>query len=1579
MSELMTPKGGPSPLKKLSKDSPLRRLIKIFRTNTVVKHHFQSPRSEKPIGVAKAFFKSGYNFQSSVIPGYGDYDRFARYCLSGDTLIATTNKEGCLKLSEIVEKFEAGEDIHVFSCDKEAKELVVAPISKAWKTKTDKIWEVELDDGSIVQCTKEHPFMLKNGSYKMAQDLEENDALMVFQRSVLEKYRNQKNKYRVIHIPGRGWIGEHKLVAEMKRGKKILPEEDLHVHHVDFDGLNNLPENLEIMTREDHLAYHNQHNEHMSEVMKMRWSDGGDLFERKEEILANLFPPLNSEGMNRIKQDQLGARDNKNRLGFKNSNSDEGFEIKNIINNWKPGISAYELAEKCGVHYGKFSARIKWSGFENYRDFVEKTFDYKPQINHKARPSRNQLPDLREVVNVLDLHGEISQNKVSKILEVSPGFLLKLIKITGFNKWKEFIVIYKEEREFLDNLLNEWWNKKITIQEIYNSYDKGDSKKSIAQKLNTYPAFIDNILFDNGHKSWRDFVVNYYNHKVVSVKETDRLEDVYDLTVPGHNNFMIMDKSCKSMIVVHNSDYAEMESYPILNKALDILSDEITQKDEDGRIIRVISENKEIEEILTGLFEDVLHLNGKDIYKLSRSLCKYGDVFYVIDATEDHGVINLINMPANEVEREEGFDKEEPTAVRFKWNRMGSNELPNAYVAHFRLDGNDLFKPYGQCLHVGTCILTKDGIKEAKDIKKGDYVLSFNVEEQKQEFSKVLDTINSGKKLCYKIKTRHNVIEASKEHKILIYRDNEFKYVSTLDLKIGDKLTISKEHNTENQVKIDKNKPLSNKNGYWKNLDCIPDYVNKEFARLFGFMLGDGWITGSNRVSLAWGEDDKLNYFYKELLEKFSGKEARFEYRSHKEGITNPGSIASVGSGSKMLSTILQRMGFEGSVYTKRIPNWVFSASKEIREEVLQGMQDADGSEFTDKWCTRYQIELANEELIKDFKTLVQSLGYKSNNISKRNRGFGDIIEGVEVKSRRDCFYFYFYKKPNNQYKSQDIEDRKTNEFILEPIVSIEKSGVHETCDIYVDHKDHNFYANGIVVHNSYLEAARRPWRQLVLMEDAMMVYRITRAPERRVYYLDIMGIPPDDIDGIVAKFNQTIKKEKVVNEQGKIDLRYGSTMSMEEDYVIPVRGQESGTRIDTLPGGQNASDIEDIEFIKKNLFASLGIPKAFLTFDEDAGAKVALTQEDIRFSRTVSRIQEAIINELLKIAIIHLYLKGIRGKDLVNFEIKMTNPSTVAELQKNELWRARMELVQQAGEGVFDTTFIYKNFLHLTDETIDMIRKGQIMDKMFQSKLMQLEGGTGMPGDMGGMGITAGPRGVGMGGMGMGGMGMGGLGGVGGPVDMGMGGGMGGTAPPPLPMEGFNPAAAGGDRSGERTDLVGSNQDLSRGRHSDGKNERTKKARGLDELPDAGIVKRKDVIDTTTDVGVSDIRAVGIDESMRQLQPYLSEYRKLSSVCRDDMLNKILYKSYPTTRPAHRKASNCNSVTGFCLTEAFGGSITESGIVLKENVSTRTFLLEGIREQLMQEIDSSEILEESMNSAEKRTEEIIKRIYTKT
>ena len=248
---------------------------------------------------------------------------------------------------------------------------------------------------------------------------------------------------------------------------------------------------------------------------------------------------------------------------------------------------------------------------------------------------------------------------------------------------------------------------------------------------------------------------------------------------------------------------------------------------------------------------------------------------------------------------------------------------------------------------------------------------------------------------------------------------------------------------------------------------------------------------------------------------------------------------------------------------------------------------------------------------------------------------------------------------------------------------------------------------------SSVLESARRIWRQLILIEDAMLVYRVIRAPERRVFYIDVGNVPPEDVTNYIEQAQTSLKRNQVVDkDNGQVDLRY-NPLSVDEDYFLPVRGGESGTRIDTLAGGQNTAAIEDVQYVQKKLFAALKVPKAYLGYDEDIGAKATLAQEDIRFSRTIQRIQKTIISELNKLAMVHLYCHGYDGEDLSDFILRLSNPSSVAQQQKLELIRSRFEIAGTAPEGAVHRAWIQKNVLGLTDDEIKQVREGRLKDKV--------------------------------------------------------------------------------------------------------------------------------------------------------------------------------------------------------------------------------------------------------------------------
>ncbi len=252
----------------------------------------------------------------------------------------------------------------------------------------------------------------------------------------------------------------------------------------------------------------------------------------------------------------------------------------------------------------------------------------------------------------------------------------------------------------------------------------------------------------------------------------------------------------------------------------------------------------------------------------------------------------------------------------------------------------------------------------------------------------------------------------------------------------------------------------------------------------------------------------------------------------------------------------------------------------------------------------------------------------------------------------------------------------------------------------------------------SVLDPARRIWRQLVLLEDAMIAYRVVRAPERRIFKIDVGNIPPQDVSQYMEKVKTEMKRNQLVDAQtGRVDLRY-NPLSLEEDYFIPMRGGV-GSDISSLQGASSLNDIDDVKYLRDKLFAAIKIPQAYLTNleggDED---KTTLAQKDIRFARTIHRLQRSVVAELEKMAIVHLYTLGYRGQDLLSFKITLNNPSRLAELQQLEYMRTKFETATAVPEGTYSKRWVASNILGLSDSEFLRNQRETFYDRKYQQAL---------------------------------------------------------------------------------------------------------------------------------------------------------------------------------------------------------------------------------------------------------------------
>jgi len=818
------------------------------------------------------------------------------------------------------------------------------------------------------------------------------------------------------------------------------------------------------------------------------------------------------------------------------------------------------------------------------------------------------------------------------------------------------------------------------------------------------------------------------------------------------------------------AEFASMEDTADIATALNVYADESCATDENGKTFHIYSDTPQVQRALEELFYDVLNIEF-NARRMVRNLVKNGDYFMYVEVVPDYGVINVEPLPVNEVEREEGFDKHDPYAVRFRLITRGGKYLENWQMLHFRILGNDLFLPYGtsflesarrpwrQLCHLsGTRVLTSTGYKNIEDIVAGETVYTHIPESKKTVKAKVKHVLDMGKQPIVSVETSHRTIKVTPNHGLLtLDKNGTFLYKKASDLvqshgqggstsKNADKLVLpavmsgnpSLQINFQDfannySVKLTKKASEIERKGIMrrlKQLDTATGYKNvhlflngskklswsdyqlvqqefglttpveyyhrnskkksiffgannhsyeldKDFMKFFGFMLGDGWVK-SNGFGFALGVYEQQNEEYIGYASKLFGNNYSL---SKKEGTQS----AQVNWSNTEVADVFRHIGFKTGFANKHIPNWVYDLDLSARRALVQGMFDADGCDNTKTIC------FANKKLMEQTQELCWTIGIPTG-------------KTISVRPERQGH--------KESYKLWLDLTKPSEEVVYENVLRVVQEEQGQTWDLEVDHEEHNFLANGIVTHNT-------------MMEDSMLVYRLVRSPERRVFYIDVSAVHPNDIPSYMEAVKEGMRGASVIEQQtGRQDFRY-NPLSIDEDYFLPTRPNNQ-TKIESLAGGQNATAIEDVEFIHKKLIAALMVPKAYLTYDEAISSKATLAQEDIRFSRTVGQVQKILIAELNKLAMIHLYALGFSGEDLLNFEISFSNPSTVAVQQKLALVSSKIEIAGKALElsketGLLSFNYIQSEILGLRPEQINVIKQEARQDQVAMAELKKL------------------------------------------------------------------------------------------------------------------------------------------------------------------------------------------------------------------------------------------------------------------
>jgi hypothetical protein len=321
---------------------------------------------------------------------------------------------------------------------------------------------------------------------------------------------------------------------------------------------------------------------------------------------------------------------------------------------------------------------------------------------------------------------------------------------------------------------------------------------------------------------------------------------------------------------------------------------------------------------------------------------------------------------------------------------------------------------------------------------------------------------------------------------------------------------------------------------------------------------------------------------------------------------------------------------------------------------------------------------------------------------------YGDFFLALEIAEGKGIINAI----PYSVYNTERLEGTDPmNQNYVKFKVELDRFGKKEYENYEMAHfrmlSDTNFLPYG----KAMIEGGRRVWKQLSLMEDAMLIHRIMRAPEKRVFKIDIGNINPQEVDNYMQKIINKMKKTPFVDKNsGDYNLKY-NIQNLTEDFFLPVRGGDSGTSIENLQGLEYAA-VEDIDYLKAKLFAALKVPKAYLSYDENVNGKATLAAEDVRFARTIERIQRTIVSELYKIAIVPLAGQGIDDSEMTNFQLTLTNSSTIYEQEKVNLWSEKVRLAADIkGMNMLSTDWVYHNVFSMSEDEMDMERAKMILD----------------------------------------------------------------------------------------------------------------------------------------------------------------------------------------------------------------------------------------------------------------------------
>ena len=778
-----------------------------------------------------------------------------------------------------------------------------------------------------------------------------------------------------------------------------------------------------------------------------------------------------------------------------------------------------------------------------------------------------------------------------------------------------------------------------------------------------------------------------YQSKMLELQQNKYLQNRW---VRANQNLSMSAFAGLSNLKLMYRDADLMDSYPEIGAALDIISEEsvLTSGSRSGMVVNVSSKSDRIKSILEDLFVNRLNLQVT-AQMVMRAMVKYGNQFMLLDIDKNLGVKGWRQLPVAEVERMEngivnpyggqnsismatGNADDADMSTKFIWaNENGGTLTPfrNWQIAHFRLLHNSMFLPYG-CLVGDTRVETEFGYKEIKDIEIGDNVWTFNVDTQKRELACVTMHMNKGVKDVFEVRTFHNQIEGTSDHKLLCYENNSLVYKEIQDINVGDLLVVGNSIDKQ-EKKYDLVDRIEN--GFKTEKVRCKEYAGKKttyditVSNKNSNFFANGIVTHNCSALLAARRHFRMLALMEDMMLIYR-LERSMERRVYKIFVGSlddkdiPGFVEQIANQFKR-APIIDPLTGQLDLRKNILPVWrktpiplldgrtitIEELAKEFNEgktNYVYSIQDKTHKIVPGKvvWCGKnYTAEQLYKITLDDDSYMIMAGEHEIIMRDGSKKRADEVVAGESVMP--------FYRKNTDDEQVYNPHSGKY-EYTHDLINGSDKENVQEECDI-------------------------------VGVEKSRKIKCVEIIGGDDVYCMTVVGDKgeEDRHNFAIRTFNPVKASLEPINVSGCFISNCAS-----DDVFIPTRDMNMANPIETLAGAKNLDAIDDIKYIQKKVCAALRIPQSFLNFEETQGDGKGLALMDVRFARTINRYQQAFLMELTKVATIHLYLLGFED-DLTNFSLTMNNPSTQAEQLELENLGKKIQTVRDAvsdpGNGI--------------------------------------------------------------------------------------------------------------------------------------------------------------------------------------------------------------------------------------------------------------------------------------------------------